>query len=651
MPAGPDSSRRRQRAKQWLLGLGAALASALLAFVLGFRLEVLVEDYMLVHLTPASAPPDNIALVAIDEDTLARLPYRSPIDRKFLADLVTKLSAAGPRAIGLDILIDQPSEAAKDAALLQALRGAKAPIVIGYATQRDGLTEKQAAYQRQALKGLGKGLVTLTRDDFDGTVRSLYPGRKVGGEWMPGFAAALARLAGREPPYPQGRIRFLHDASGKLLAFKTYPAHAVGLLPADWFRGRIIIVGSALPTSDRHPTPFVTTHGADDGTPYGMAIHAHMLTQFLSGERIAAPAPWQSALIVLALAGLAALLVSARLAPLVSIAATAALLMLYLALAYGLFTTQLILLPVAAPVLAALLAAVLLSMARWYRDRAERQFIEKAFAQYVSPAVVKRISEGRHALSLGGEARMVTYVFTDLEGFTSLSENMEPAQIAELLNSYLDAVCGLYVEAEATIDKIVGDAVIGFFGAPEQQDQQARQAVELALAIDRFSEEHRKKLAKHGTPFGITRIGVHKGKAIIGNFGGSRFFDYTGIGDTVNTAARLEAANKYLGTRICVSAAVAEGCAGHPFRPIGDIVLKGKQTPIACFEPLHAGDARLGHLAGYSAAYAQMQDNAPAAAAAFEALANQFPEDGLVRLHSERLQSGAQGTIITLTGK
>ena len=158
-------------------------------------------------------------------------------------------------------------------------------------------------------------------------------------------------------------------------------------------------------------------------------------------------------------------------------------------------------------------------------------------------------------------------------------------------------------------------------------------------------------MAKDGLKFGVTRIGVHKGRAIIGNFGGSRFFDYTGIGDTVNIAARLEAANKYLGTRICVSGAVAEACPELPFRAIGDVVLKGKQMPISCFEPLHEDKLAQELNERYGHAFEQMARQDRLAASTFGQLAKEFPEDGLIQLHSERLRIGEQGTIITLTGK
>jgi len=639
------------RSATWRIAVVTVVVSAVLAAATCFRLEVLIEDYFLIRLAPPLPPPSNIVLVAIDEDTLAKLPYRSPVDRTFLAQIIEKIDAAGPRAIGIDLLIDQPSEPAKDAELLAALKNAKSPIVMGFATASDGLTEQQIAFQKQALNGTAKGLVTLTRDDFDGTVRSIYPGRQIDGTWIASLSSALAQLADTDKTQPHGRISYYPGADGGPVAFTTYPAHAVAVLPPAWFKDKIILIGSALPTADRHPTPFVTTHGADLGTIYGVAIHAHILTQLMRGDSLSAPGPWMSGAIVLTLAAFVVLIVFLPIAPIWRGSAIILALAIYCGCAYLLFVGWQILIPVATPIVAALIAAIIGAMVQWYRDRAQRLFIEKAFSQYVSPAVVRRIASRRQSLKLGGESRMVTYVFTDLQGFTSLSETMEPAQVASLLNAYLDEISQLYVEAHATIDKIVGDAVIGFFGAPELQDDQAERAVDLALAIDRFSEDYRQAQRQNGVEFGITRIGVHKGEAIVGNFGGSRFFDYTGIGDTVNTAARMEAANRYLGTRICVSGAVASACPDRLFRPIGDIVLKGKKEPVTCFEPLH-GDLVSPHkIATYKQAFEQMAGMNEAAAVTFAHLADEQGQDPLIKLHADRLRRGERGATIILTEK
>jgi len=347
----------------------------------------------------------------------------------------------------------------------------------------------------------------------------------------------------------------------------------------------------------------------------------------------------------------ASLIVIAKIPPLWRMALVLLLLGLFAALTFYLFRNMHLQIPLATPIVAALVSSILLALGQWYQVREQRLFIENAFSQYLSPAVVQRIIASRKELVLGGETRMVTYVFTDIEGFTSLSETMLPEEIASLLNDYLDRICALFVEADATIDKLVGDAVVGFFGAPEEQQDQAERAVKLALAIDKFSQDYCRAQKQKGISFGITRIGVHKGEAVIGNFGGTRFMDYTGIGDTVNTAARMEAANKYLGTRICVSKAVVDDCPDSLFRPIGSIKLKGKQKLIACFEPLSESARTRDMLDAYNHAFELMCSKDDKARQAFIDLAIKYPQDTLIALHGQRLRHGASGVTITLKDK
>ena len=158
----------------------------------------------------------------------------------------------------------------------------------------------------------------------------------------------------------------------------------------------------------------------------------------------------------------------------------------------------------------------------------------------------------------------------------------------------------------------------------------------------------RARWTKRGVTLGPTRIGVHTGPAIVGNFGGGRFFDYTAYGDTINTAARLEAANKALGTRICVSADVAARAEGFRGRPVGDIMLRGKTKSLRAFEPLspkaHADPA----ITSYAEAFAKIENGDPGATPAFAALMGLRADDGLVNFHLKRLLNGGSGTVFDL---
>ncbi len=175
------------------------------------------------------------------------------------------------------------------------------------------------------------------------------------------------------------------------------------------------------------------------------------------------------------------------------------------------------------------------------------------------------------------------------------------------------------------------------FGAPGDQPDAASRAIDCALALDDWSQTFRRNWHDKGVALGITRIGVHAGPAIVGNFGGGRLFDYAAYGDTINAAARLEAANKTLGARICVSAAAASRAEGFVGRAVGDLALRGRSEPLRAFEPLRvappASDA-------YAAAFAKLEPNDPSAVAA---LVGATPDDPLAQYHLRRLLNGGSG--------
>jgi adenylate cyclase len=597
----PAPARRHWR----LQAFAAVLIAAVIALAAAPWLEPRAGDLALaVAPSPEAAVADRVVVVAITEETLAAFPYRSPIDRAFLAELIERLDSAGARAIGLDILIDQPSDPQKDARFFQALDGAATPVVLALATRDDGLTERQADHVARAIAPRPAGLIALARDEIDGVLRHLPSAR-------PGMATFAQVLAGAGAEMPSGRILYSRSSDGAS-PFPVYPAHLIAQLPDDWFSGKFVLIGTDLPTIDRHPTPMTTLEGSAAGTLPGVVIHAHILAQTLAGLSLRPLSPLAVGAAILAAAILAAAAFSTPAAPRHLFIGLALMLVAYLAMAGVLIAHAGVLPPLVAPPLAALVAGGLIALARWRADHTDRAFLRHAFARYVSPAVVERIASGRLHLALGGEKREVTYLFTDLEGFTSLSERLPPQDVAELLNGYLDRICDLITEHGATIDKIIGDAVVCFFGAPDDDPDQADHALALALALDAFAEAHRARLLEEkGIALGVTRIGVHRGEAVIGNFGGRRFFDYTGVGDTVNTAARLEGANKYLGTRILVSETVRRGdAAACVLRPAATLVLKGRASALACFEPRRAEEADADWLAAYAAAFALLEATA-----------------------------------------
>jgi adenylate cyclase len=194
----------------------------------------------------------------------------------------------------------------------------------------------------------------------------------------------------------------------------------------------------------------------------------------------------------------------------------------------------------------------------------------------------------------------------------------------------------------------VGDAIHVLFGAPGDQPDHADRAIACTLALDGCAEELRVRWRARGVNLGATRIGAHAGPAIVGNFGGGRFFDYTAYGDTINTAARLEAANKQLGTRICVSGSLAERAAAFHGRPVGDLVLRGKTGAMRAFEPLTREAYEDAATIRYAEAFAKLEAGDAGAMPAFAAVVGQKPDDCLASFHLKRLLNGATGTRIEL---
>lgn len=282
-------------------------------------------------------------------------------------------------------------------------------------------------------------------------------------------------------------------------------------------------------------------------------------------------------------------------------------------------------------------------------ERQQKQFIRQAFSRYISPDVVDQLVDDPKRLSLGGERQDITCVFTDLAGFTALMETTEPSEALPVLNAYFDGMCAIVRDHGGTIDKIVGDALHVFFGAPLAMPDHPEKAVKCAIDMDAFARKFEKSEEALSVAFGRTRIGVHSGLAVVGNFGGETFFDYTAHGDTVNTAARMESVNAYLGTGICISGDTASRCESVLFRPVGSLVLKGKTHPVEAFEPV--SELNSSCYEAYMETYDLIRRSSPEATRQLKGLRKKFPNDPLIRFHSERLAKGKTGTMIKFSGK
>ncbi len=282
------------------------------------------------------------------------------------------------------------------------------------------------------------------------------------------------------------------------------------------------------------------------------------------------------------------------------------------------------------------------------RRQAEAERARALLSRFFSPNLAERLASDPAAVDLGGQRREVTSLFTDIAEFTTMVEFLDLEIISPLLNEYLKGMTEIVFDHGGTVVKIVGDAMHVLFGAPADQPDHAARAVACALELDRCAEAFRERWRERGVVLGATRLGLEAGPAIVGNFGGGKFFDYTAYGDTVNTAARLEAANKQLGTRICVGESVASRVPDFKGRPIGNLLLRGRKEPLRAFEPLPAEVFDIAATRAYLDAFAKLEAEDPQAMPAFAALLGLHSDDHLVGFHLRRLLNGALGATITL---
>jgi adenylate cyclase len=607
-----------------------------------------LEDVEFANFSARPAQNRDIVVLAVNEDTLSLLPFRSPLDRGFLAGLIDELARRRVRAVGLDIIFDQPTKPEGDEALLAAIGRFPGPVVIAAGSAADGLTGRQLEFQHHYLHGQRVGFATMFSSA--GVVRSIYPVFPGGAVSLPSFAAALAEAVGADPPPAAERLYFRQSAAGSPPPpfIRTFPAHRLTALPEGWLAGSIVVVGAELPNEDRFRTP-LSVLGGENATMSGVEIHAQALAQMLDGERYPAAPGWLEASLLLAAVALGFALPFTGLGLLPKTILSLGAVLSYWGAGVALFAHGGALLPPLAAPLGLLLSVSFGSAYARYEDRAEKRFIRQAFQRYVSPAVIEHILADPAKLALGGEKRRMSFVFSDLAGFTALTERHGPDVVVSLLQTYFDGMLRIAFEHGGTVDRLVGDSIAVFFGAPAEQPDHAARAVRCALELDRYCEAFRVEQAARGVQVGVTRIGVHSGTAIVGNVGSAARLHYTAHGDCVNAAARLESANKQLGTRVCISAEAAQHCAEASFRPVGDLVLKGKTQGLECVAPWDglSDEAR----EDYLEAYAALRRGDAASLELFAALHRRLPNDGLAAYHYRRVASGGEGVRIVLEEK
>jgi adenylate cyclase len=357
----------------------------------------------------------------------------------------------------------------------------------------------------------------------------------------------------------------------------------------------VIIGGTAAGLYDRHSTPVGvkgTSMGGEGDYP-GMEIFATFLSNVQQGHFLRDfSGPWPY-LLSLLLAAVGALLVVVRPERLGRAAlALGAVGGLYVAAAWAAFYALLWWLPVVAPVLSLVAAFSVTSAVSYAAEGRRRQELRSLFQRYVSPQVVDEVVQHPDALEMGGEEVNGTVFFSDIKGFTSVAERLDPPEVVEELNQYFGLATDVVLDHRAMVDKFIGDAIMAVFGAPVEQPDHAAQACLAALEMDRVLTAHYGASEEDERPPFQSRIGIHTGRIVVGNIGTERRVDYTAIGDAVNVAARLEQANKQYGTRVLISEATYEEAKDAiEVRELDLLRVTGKDTPIRVYEVLAAAGA------------------------------------------------------------
>lgn len=620
---------------------------------------------------------DDVVVVAIDTDSEASLG-RYPWPREWHARLLRNLHRAGARVVAFDLTFADPFPAADSvfrSAIDQtgiAVLGAKTDAVL-----RRGARGYRLEEPAGVLRGAPIGMVDVRPDAVDGVVREYpilhtYPGRTVP---QLGVQAALRflrlpadslrdadggwRLAGREVPAGPGGGMLIDwlGAPGSVTthSYATVVDDAATDL-GEWdldsfedlardgaFRGKLVLVGTTVPEhQDLHATPVRdAAGGAGAAMMPGVEIHAQASAALLAGRHLRTlPRAAQYAWVVLL--AVAAVVALGRLRGWRGAAVAAALAVVAAVAAWLLFRDGVWLWTVA-PVLAVGLASGGSAAVLWTDEAREKARIRGMFQQYVPPAVVRELIRRPELLALGGEERVCTVLFSDVQNFTGVGERLSPTQLVALLNEYLTAMTDVVVEHGGIIDKYVGDCLMAEFGVPVPLDDHAVRACRAALRMRDELRRLREGWRRRGMPALHARVGVNTGPVLVGNLGSYRMMDYTCMGDHVNLASRLEGLNKEYGTEVVVSEFTWRAVQAHFVgREIDRVRVMGRDEPVAIYELLATREAGVDAdtaalMEGFADALSLCRDRRYGdALAAFQSLAERHPHDGPTAVHLER---------------
>ncbi len=569
------------------------------------QMEYSARD-ILMRLRGKEAPSDDIVIVAIDDESFSGTGFQWPWPRSYFAKIVDQINAGGGKVIGVDIFLSEPDHIeSNDLEFADALGRSPAAvnvlqIIKNGDEQFSSLTLVQPlSPYRNVLDGVG--ITSFIRDE-DAIIRSMQAFDSYNGEMYYHWAFEVARLYlgvempsnptstslqfnGKRVPLNAGQL--LVNFTGPAGSYPTYSAYNVALGDVleqnpDAFRDKIVLIGATTVTlQDIYPTPFSTKIPTS-----GVEIVASTIDTLISGTYITQASTWISFLITV-LAGLLAYAISFSKRPSLTVTLLLAGMASYLAIAFIVFIRQRYVLPVVAPQIMLFLGVVLPTLEQAVSQELEKRRVRSLFSRFISPEMVDQMMATQDLSSLNKRSD-ISIIFSDIRGFTTLSEKLTPEEVVALLNPYLEAMSKMIYKHGGTVDKYEGDAIMAFFGEPVPYKDHAVRAMRASLDMRKALTELKDQWAKEGRPSKIEMgIGINSGEVFVGMVGSEQRINYTVIGDNANLASRLQDLTKTYDWPILISESTYQHVKDEFDCEFADAVtVKGKTKAVNVYKVL-----------------------------------------------------------------
>jgi|MudIll2142460700_1097286.scaffolds.fasta_scaffold16879_1 adenylate cyclase len=580
------------------VGILSGVAAFLLSFVpIAELIELKCYD-LLHYFKAAGEAPAEIVVVAIDEQSFDYFKKQWPWPRGVHAKLLKNLREQGASVIAFDIVFAENSVDREDQEFFRELSSTRNVVL---ASEYEEVADRQ--YDMSSvirplplfMKVSQTGIISVPVDR-DGVIRKI-PIMKPGDI---SFASMIAELySAGKVVIPEGRYISYIGPARSIKTISYYQAFDPEyFLPKDFLKGKIVLIGMGVRAApdprraDLFPTPYSFTFFRQPLMP-GVEIHANVVNDILKGRYVRGMDKLMGLLLFLGI-GLIGSLSQAGWKPVRGFLIALSLTLLYLGAVVFLFTSHRYWMPAFLPVIALVLPYAIFGTDAYIHSEKKRREIRKAFSYYVSPKVLDLILVTPEMLTLGGKKEVVTVMFADIANFTPMAEALSPEDLVKILNRFFTEMTNIIFEYNGLVDKFIGDAIMAVWGCPVKDEEHALKATLASVAMMKRMETFRADLKAEGGPEIHIRIGLSSGEAIAGNMGSSERFDYTVIGDTVNLAARLQDANKGLGTSILIDESVFKRIEGKTdgrgrdekidLVPRGKITVKGKSKEINVYE-------------------------------------------------------------------